>query len=266
MAQSPAAVTIAASSEAALSCTLKWMLLRTQAACPPLPIAARFSTRPCRPATCAAALRCFMDPPDCHRRKPHLPRPGRICPFARRPSHHRRRSAVRAFDGRLHRRASRSLERRHRNLGKHRYSSGFILPADFLAGALRFGFTAAFFSVLSRHAASKAPCSSASFAAASRIWVAPPRPQPPGTGKKTSGSPSTKSRCCSGVSIRFPNPCFSAASVAKILPPTRKSAAPKCELSSAPEKLNAMRLKSAALGIPVIIGPSHRACAHIQLA
>src|SRR5262249_37925649 len=71
-------------------------------------------------------------------------------------------------------------------------------------------------------------------------------PQPPGIGRNISGSSSTNAACCSGVSIRLPYPCFTEASVAKILPPTRKSAAPMCEPSSAPSRLSAIRRKSAA--------------------
>src|SRR5216683_294826 len=63
-------------------------------------------------------------------------------------------------------------------------------------------------------------------------------------GRKTSGSSSTNCACRSGVSIKLPKPLSSEASVAKILPPTRKSAAPMCEPSSAPSRLSAILRKS----------------------
>src|SRR6185436_2551524 len=42
-------------------------------------------------------------------------------------------------------------------------------------------------------------------ALARRTLVAPPLPQPPGTGRKTSGSASTPTDCCSGVSFTMPH-------------------------------------------------------------
>src|SRR5262249_47730538 len=75
--------------------------------------------------------------------------------------------------------------------------------------------------------ASWSPLSNCSgFAPARRTCVAPCLPQPPETGRNTSGASSMSDCCNSGDSIRFPNPRFSWASVAKIRPPTRKSAAP----------------------------------------
>lgn len=104
---------------------------------------------------------------------------------------------------------------------------------------------AAFFSTRVRHAARRAPRNTSSFATASRTCVAPLLPQPPATGRKTFGAPATNSACRSGVSIKLPYPCLSCASVAKMWPPTLKSTAPMCELSSAPSRLSAMRRKSA---------------------
>jgi hypothetical protein len=104
-----------------------------------------------------------------------------------------------------------------------------------------------FFSTRSAQAVRSAPSSRSSFAAASLMWVAPIRPQPPAIGRNTSGSSATKSDCCSGVSKRLPYPWDWAASVAKIRPPTRKSGFPMCEASVAPSRLKAMRRKSAAV-------------------
>src|SRR5436190_13617191 len=42
-------------------------------------------------------------------------------------------------------------------------------------------------------------------ALARRTLVAPPLPQPPGTGRKISGSASTTIDCCSGVSFTIPH-------------------------------------------------------------
>src|ERR1039458_4716616 len=104
----------------------------------------------------------------------------------------------------------------------------------------------AFFSSRKFHAVRSAPASKSSFAAASRIWVIPILPQPPAMGTNTSGASSTNAACCSSPSIRFPYPWRWEARVAKILPPTRKSGAPMCELSSAPGRLRAIRRKSCA--------------------
>src|SRR5271156_4899451 len=76
------------------------------------------------------------------------------------------------------------------------------------------------------------------------MCVIPILPHPPLMGRNTSGNSSTNACCCSNVSITFPYPSFADARVAKILPSTRKSAAPICELSSAPGRLNAIRRKS----------------------
>ena len=68
----------------------------------------------------------------------------------------------------------------------------------------------------------------------------------PATGRNRSGASVTNCAWIS-VSIRFPNPSFTDASVAKMCPPTLKSVAPMCEPSTAPSKLRAMRRKSAAV-------------------
>jgi hypothetical protein len=60
------------------------------------------------------------------------------------------------------------------------------------------------FSTLSFQAVRRAPDSTSSFAFNRRMCVIPDRPQPPGIGRKTSGSSRTKSACNSGVSFRFP--------------------------------------------------------------
>ncbi len=112
--------------------------------------------------------------------------------------------------------------------------------------ALLAGAVFPFFSIRSFHAVRSEPASKSSFAAANRICVDPILPQPPGIGRNTSGSSATNAVCCSTVSMRLPYPWLCEASVAKILPPTRKSVAPMCEPSSAPSRLNAIRLKSAA--------------------
>ena len=104
-----------------------------------------------------------------------------------------------------------------------------------------------FFSTRSFQAVCSAPASMSSFAAAKRMWVAPFLPHPPATGKNKVGCSSTNMACCSGDSIRLPYPWFTEASVAKILPPTRKSAAPMCEPSSAPSRSSANRRKSFAV-------------------
>src|SRR4051794_9727250 len=76
------------------------------------------------------------------------------------------------------------------------------------------------------------------------MCVAPILPQPPATGRNTSGA-SAMSDCCSSVeSIRFPNPRCSWARVAKMRPPKRKSAAPMWALSSASSKPRASSRKS----------------------
>jgi hypothetical protein len=114
-----------------------------------------------------------------------------------------------------------------------------------LAGA-RLPRVFAFFFTRSCHAARRAPAITSSLAVASRMWVAPILPHPPGTGRNKSGAPATNSACCSGDSIKFPYPCRWDARVAKILPPTRKSGAPIWEPSPAPWRLSAIRRKSAA--------------------
>ena len=107
----------------------------------------------------------------------------------------------------------------------------------------------AFRSTRSFQAVRNAPVRTSSVAALSRMCVIPILPQPPGIGMKTCGSSSKNSACCSGESFRFPYPLSSEASVAKIFPPTRKSACPMCEPSSSPAKLSAMRRKSWAVMI-----------------
>lgn len=77
--------------------------------------------------------------------------------------------------------------------------------------------------------------------------VDPDLPHPPGTGEKMPGSSSTIPACSSGVNSRTQYPSDSSARVAKIRPPTRKSALPKCEPSTASGKVSAMRRKSAAV-------------------
>ena len=121
----------------------------------------------------------------------------------------------------------------------------FFLPAVVGVG-LRFP-DFSFFSTRSFQAVCSAPASMSSFAAAKRMWVAPFLPHPPATGKNKVGCSSTNMACCSGDSIRLPYPWFTEASVAKILPPTRKSAAPMCEPSSAPSRSSANRRKSFAV-------------------
>jgi len=79
-----------------------------------------------------------------------------------------------------------------------------------------------------------------------RMWVAPILPHPPGMGRKTSGNSWTNSAAVPAQASSCRS-LFSDASVAKILPPTRKSAAPMCEPSSAPSRLKASRRKSDAL-------------------
>jgi hypothetical protein len=80
----------------------------------------------------------------------------------------------------------------------------FLLPdscADFFGDRLP---AFAFFSMRSFQAVRRAPSITSSVAAARRMWVAPPRPQPPGIGRKISGSSSTKADCCSGVIMMLP--------------------------------------------------------------
>src|SRR5581483_1597239 len=111
----------------------------------------------------------------------------------------------------------------------------------------------AFFSTLTFQAVRRAPASTSSLALARWMWVMPIFPQPPRIGRNTPGSSRTNSACCSGVSIRFPYPWSCEASVAKILPPTRKSGEPMCAHSSAPSRLSAMRRKSAAFMGSVLV-------------
>jgi hypothetical protein len=99
-----------------------------------------------------------------------------------------------------------------------------------------------------RNAASR--MSGGTFAKSTR--VEPLRPHPPGTGENILGSSSTMPACCCGVSNSTPQPSFSRASVAKIFPPTRKSALPKCEPSVASGRLSAIRRKSAAVKSPPV--------------
>src|SRR4029077_10580465 len=76
--------------------------------------------------------------------------------------------------------------------------AGMPLPMDFLdlgaesLAALGVVADLAFFSCRSFRAVCSAPRTTSSGALASRMWVAPPRPQPPFTGRKMSGSSSTK--------------------------------------------------------------------------
>jgi hypothetical protein len=63
---------------------------------------------------------------------------------------------------------------------------------------------AAFLSTRSFQAACRAPVRMSRFALASRMWVAPIRPQPPATGMNRSGASATNSAWISGVSARFP--------------------------------------------------------------
>src|SRR3954453_7986095 len=69
------------------------------------------------------------------------------------------------------------------------------LPTDLLAAFDLTGFSARFV-----HAIDSACLTVAASAAASRTWVLPWRPQPPGTGAKTFGVVATSSACWSGVS------------------------------------------------------------------
>src|SRR5262249_55719148 len=79
----------------------------------------------------------------------------------------------------------------------HRFARRVFVVRPFL-------FVFAFLSTRSFQAVCRAPVSTSSLAAASRMCVIPIRPQPPGMGRKTSGSSSTNAACCSSVSIRFP--------------------------------------------------------------
>src|ERR1039458_8945202 len=103
------------------------------------------------------------------------------------------------------------------------------------------------FAILRRQAACKAASRMSGVTLARRTRVEPLRPHPPGTGEKISGSSSTMPACCSGVSKRTPTPSRSRPSVAKIFPPTRKSAFPKCEPSTVSGRLSEIRRKSAAV-------------------
>src|SRR5580658_1475332 len=62
----------------------------------------------------------------------------------------------------------------------------------------------AFFSTRFLWAVWRAPRTTSSLATARFTCVAPPRPQPPGTGMKISGSSSTKAACCSGLIMMLP--------------------------------------------------------------
>ena len=100
------------------------------------------------------------------------------------------------------------------------------------------------FGALRRHAVRNAASRMSGGTLARSTRVAPIRPHPPGTGENIFGSSSTIPACCSGrkhqhaVAFRFSE------SVAKIFPPTRKSAFPKCEPSTASGKLRAIRRKA----------------------
>jgi hypothetical protein len=103
------------------------------------------------------------------------------------------------------------------------------------------------FGAFLRHAICSAAWSMSGGTFDKRTRVDPLRPHPPGTGEKMLGSSSTIPACSSGVSNSTPKPVFWSASVAKILLPTRKSAFPKCEPSTASGILKAIRRKSAAV-------------------
>src|SRR5262249_22613670 len=89
-----------------------------------------------------------------------------------------------------------------------------------------------------RQASNKAPRSGPTLAARRFTFVHPWRPQPPLMGSNAAGSDLINSACCWGVSFTMPQASLGP-SVAKILPPTRKSGCPMCDDSITSSRLRA---------------------------
>jgi hypothetical protein len=85
-----------------------------------------------------------------------------------------------------------------------------------------------------RQARVSAVSTMASLACASTTFVAPSRPQPPGTGTKALGAAFVSMACCSGVSWIMATEAAGHSKLANDLRVTRKSERPLRELSTAP--------------------------------